>query len=414
MSRQIIRTALDEELSTLLPEPVDLWPIVASKWTIRQGAGDTSKNLSTRVHPHPQFRKLAWAILTLIFLVGVIFSVPQWRAVAAQKLSDFWQVLGLSGNATGQITFSETPPFTLFQPTQLPAGFTLKIVQGYSGSAPLGENGHTLTSEIVRQDGVDMPSSSIINEGVEAYQSDLPHALFVYQSGDGGYLLLYERAAQAGETLPSGLARIVNDRPAILQQEDDILLLTWIQNGAWLTLEATVDETSLLEVANNLEQTQTDDLASGGDEMIETAESALPLDLPFCNPADKPPNGPLLGALSGRQRLGDIWISFVKDERQPEGIAYSLHQPGIQEELFRQALAALQDPGLILEPLPYPTLGQYSSSTEEPCLQPDPNVKGYIVIEAWDNQVNVGYGGAGDRYVNRAIEVVERELELMP
>lgn len=409
MSKQLIRTALDEELAALLPEPVDLWPIVAAKWAIRQGpeTWETSNKSSARVPPRPRLRKLAWAILALIILAGVILAVPRWRAVAAQRLADFWQVLGLSGNADGRITFSETPPFTLFQPAQLPSGFTLTIVQGYSGRT-IGENGHTLTSEIVRQNGVDMPSSSAISEQVEAYQSDLPHALFVYQSGDSDYLLLYERAAQPGEKLPSGLARIVNDQPASLQREDDILLLTWIQNGAWLTLEGTIDEATLLEAAHSLEETQADDPASG--EMTETAASAAPIDLPFCNPTDEPPNGPLLGNLADQQRLGDIRISFMTDERQPEGIAYSLHQPGIHEELFRQALAALQDPDLTLQPLPYPSLGQYSSSTEEPCLRPDPNVQGYIVIEVWDDQVNVGYGGAGDQYVDQTIEALQREL----
>ncbi len=411
MTAQMIRTVLDEELAALLPDAVDLWPLVSSKWAGRRRhePDDKRKEPSPRLRPRPSMRRLAWAALAIIILAGVIFAVPRWRTAAADRLSDLWRVLTLSGDADGPAHFAEEPPFTIFQPARLPDGFVLRIAQGHSGGTPAGENGLSLTSEIVRQDGVDAPPSPAIDERVAVYQSDHPHALFVYQLDAETYLLLHERAAQPGETLPPGSARRVGDQPATLQQIDNALQLTWERSGTWLTLEGTVAEATLLEVARSLEETRPDDPA-GGNEVTGTAAGALPLDLPFCDPADEPPQGPLLGELAGQPHQGDIRLSFVGDERQPAGTAYSLNQPGSYDDLLRRAIAALQAPDLALEALPYPSLGQYASSTEEPCLRPDPGVRGYIVIEVWESQVNVGYGGAGDQYIDRAIEALEQEL----
>lgn len=404
MSAQIIRTVLDEEFAALLSGSVDLWPDIVFKWSVRQQKQARNETL-LQTHPRLWARIPAWIVLTVIILVGAVFATPQWRTAAANKLSHFWQTLGISGDSRGMVTFSEDPSFVVYQPAQLPDGFVLKIIQGYSGKTPDGGNGPILTTEIIRQDGIDMPPSSILNEWVKAYRSDLPHALFAYQSEAGEYVLLYERAAQPNEPLPPGLERIINGYPATLQQDEHTLVLTWVQNGTWLTLEGTADESTLMDVAKSLEQTGIGEQIIGGREVGRLGE-----DLPFCNPADEPPSGPLLGSLAGQQQLGSITITFLDSAFNSEGVSYSINRPDRREDLFHQVIAALKNPDLTLKSLPYPTLSQYVSSTEEPCLRPDPKMQGYIVIEIWGDQVNVGYGGKADQYLDRAIKALESEL----
>lgn len=409
MSTQIIHTVLNEELTTLLPNSIDLWPTVASKWTTRQQQvrHRTSRRDMAWIYSHRlvRMRALTWALLAVIVIIGTVFTIPQWRTVAAKALVDFWQVTGIAVDIEERTNFSETPPFNIYQPSQLPAGFVLKIAQGYSGTASESGSGHMLTSETVRQDNVDMPSSSAINERVEAYQSALPHALFVYQASAEKYMLLYERAAQLGEQLPPGSGRTINGNPATLEQNGNSLLLTWVQDGTWLSLEGTVNEITLLETAHNLQHQVSKEVASG-DEMAVRAVTGPP----FCNPTDEPPAGLLLGNLTGQQHQGDIYITFMDNEYQPERVAVGISQLELRKELIQRAITVLDNPNLAMELLPYPSFGQYVSSGEESCLSPDPEVQGYIVIEVWENQINVGYGGEADQYMDRAIKALERTL----
>lgn len=64
-----------------------------------------------------------------------------------------------------------------------------------------------------------------------------------------------------------------------------------------------------------------------------------------------------------------------------------------------------------MQPLPYKTIGMYINI--KGCAEPNPAVRGYFLIEVWDQQVNVGYGGNALALRDLAIQTLEREMEGM-
>jgi hypothetical protein len=80
-------------------------------------------------------------------------------------------------------------------------------------------------------------------------------------------------------------------------------------------------------------------------------------------------------------------------------------------EVLQDALAALRDSTLPMYKLPYSSISSFQKKDGEDCLRPNPQVQGYFVIEVWDHQVNVGYGGAGAEMKERAIKALEQQIE---
>ncbi|MFQ5855405.1 MAG: hypothetical protein ACE5LU_07170 [Anaerolineae bacterium] len=142
------------------------------------------------------------------------------------------------------------------------------------------------------------------------------------------------------------------------------------------------------------------------------------LKLPYCNPEDRVPPGPLVGEVKGQQLKG--WVKIQLWDHHPVGeyetLGYSIdpeNRPkNVREEVLEPALAALRDPTAPMRRLSYPSLG-FRLSDSGQCLEPDPNEQGYVVIEVWDNQVNIGYGGAGAVLKDRAIRGLEQHLQKM-
>ena len=134
----------------------------------------------------------------------------------------------------------------------------------------------------------------------------------------------------------------------------------------------------------------------------------------YCDPSTRPPlSQTLLGQVPGHRFIGSVWIHFAASDQLPASFSYGSDSAGGPASVLKPALAALQDktPAQPMRPLPYASLGLFSTQPGEQCLRPDPALRGYIVAEVWDRQVNLGYGGAGLQLRDQAARVVASELE---
>lgn len=364
-------------------------------------------------------RFAAGALATLAVLV-VLFAVPQWRSAAAQTIAELWHSMGfgMATDPAGVVTFRPAPPFDVYQLSELPQGFELRT-QVYQPAT----GGVVVEAEVVEGDGVDLPSATsassvqaLLARRVEVYKSNRPHIILVYQDEGDDYLLLFQRAVQSGEALPGGEPQKVAEWPAVMRQDGTVRTLTWVAGSTWLTLESTLPDRDLLQVANSLVKTQTaeeaepvgPEAASDGPDLSE---------YPFCNPEDEPavladrPDTTVEG-----QRFGSVRIYFSDSDVNSERVSYgiSVAEPDItpftNSELLQRAIEALKSPDLILEPRTLPDI--LMLSPEEECLRrvPPDQEEDYITIEIVDERATVGYGGDGNRYVERALQALEREL----
>ncbi len=120
----------------------------------------------------------------------------------------------------------------------------------------------------------------------------------------------------------------------------------------------------------------------------------------------------MLGEVSGQSRKGSVWIELMDRPIYPETVAYGTNVPD-PRGVLQDALHALRDSSLPMEKLPYSSLSSFQKKEGEDCMRPNPQVQGYIVIEVWDHQVNMGYGGAGAEMKERAIKALEQQIQEM-
>jgi hypothetical protein len=133
---------------------------------------------------------------------------------------------------------------------------------------------------------------------------------------------------------------------------------------------------------------------------------------PFCDPSTRPPSSQtLLGQVPGQRFIGSVWIHFAASDLTPAGFSYGSDRAGGPGPVLKPALAALQDPSHPMQRLPYASLGVFSTRPGEQCLIPDPALRGYVVAEVWDHQVNLGYGGAGWQLKDQAARIVAGEID---
>jgi hypothetical protein len=353
-----------------------------------------------------------WTTAVVMLLVALLFAFPGLRAAAAQAVAHIWESLrfGMSGAADGPVTFSPAPPFDVYQPDYLPQEFAL-TVQFYQPQTEPGAATSSLMQEVLENVESGASSSGLGPELIAAHQIDEPHIVLFYEAGDGRYALLLEREAHPGEGQPAGEALEVINQPAVLQRDGESLILFWIQEATWLTLEGPLTEDELLRVAESMVMTQT--AGERGEESLVEGAGASVEPPPFCNPDDRPPPGLLLGVVQDQQYWGSVWIHLLDRERFPESVGHGISLGSVTPAmLFERALEALQALGLNMTPLSYPSLGHFTTSDDDvPCWWPDPRLQGYIAIEIWDEQVNVGFGGDGAVLKGRAVQALEQELD---
>jgi hypothetical protein len=132
----------------------------------------------------------------------------------------------------------------------------------------------------------------------------------------------------------------------------------------------------------------------------------------YCDPNARPPvSQTLLGQVPGQRFIGSVWIHFAALELSPANFSYTSDGAAGPAPVLKPALAALEDASRPMQHLPYKSLGVFVTKPGEQCLVPDPALRGYIVIEVWDGQINLGYGGAGADLRDKAARVLAGEIE---
>jgi hypothetical protein len=230
MKTQLIREIVEEEASRLVPDEVNLWPVVSTRLAARERRWTIKRVVRRGV-----------IVALLVFIIALLTS-RQLQVVVAGVLA---QVVGARGGPGQPTIFTPTPPFVVRQPGHLPPGFrqarmvynpgfdpqtipTAMALAGNptpSGTAPAYE-AQTLFEEI--------------DKGANPSRAAL---LFIYRAEEGSELWLYERAA------------LLDDR-AGQRVDGQWQTLSWIEDGTWLALRGTIAHEELLRVAEGLVVTQ--------------------------------------------------------------------------------------------------------------------------------------------------------------
>ena len=104
-------------------------------------------------------------------------------------------------------------------------------------------------------------------------------------------------------------------------------------------------------------------------------------------------------------------IDFFEGEQGPyENWAYGASIADACTGVVEPALVALRDPSSVMWKLDYPAIMTSYYDAAQGCQRPA-HVQGYIVVEVWERQVNIGYGGEGAALKERAIRVLEEWLK---
>ena len=132
----------------------------------------------------------------------------------------------------------------------------------------------------------------------------------------------------------------------------------------------------------------------------------------YCDPSTRPPVSQiLLGQVQGQHFVGSVWIHFTALDLPPAGFSYTSDGAAGPAPVLKPALAALQDASRPMRRLPFTSLGAFVTRPGAQCLIPNPALVGYVVIEVWDGQVNLGNGGGGTDFRDQAARVVAGEIE---
>jgi hypothetical protein len=348
-----------------------------------------------------------------LLAIGSILAFPPARNVAAQavrEIEDF--VVGMAGGPRGPESYSPPPPFTVKLPGYLPKGFRY-----VGGEYRPGGNLVSVSEEVIQVPGEEIGDTQtepgIIDQSVipsVERDSSEPFIVARYHDRKGGYIEIFERRALAGEKQPSGEKSEIAGQPARLQKRNQELTLTWMDAGTWMELRGTLPEEEMLKVAEGLVIVQK---AGELDEGFRLgAYEQFPQDPDYCHPNDGPPiiGGLLLGEVPGQKNLGSVSIDFFDRDHFPETVGGGSNVPNIREEVYLPALKALQDHNLEMQRLPYKSINIFEG-TDQGCQTAPEDLQGYLVIEVWENQINVGYGGKGNQFIPRATEALKRVIE---
>jgi hypothetical protein len=132
----------------------------------------------------------------------------------------------------------------------------------------------------------------------------------------------------------------------------------------------------------------------------------------YCDPSTRPPvSQTLLGQMPRQRFIGSVWIHFAALDLPSASFSYTRDGPAGPSLVLKPALAALEDATHPMQRLPYASLGAFVTQPGAQCLVPDPALRGYIVVEVWERQVNLGYGGAGPELKDQAARIVAAEIE---
>jgi hypothetical protein len=342
----------------------------------------------------------------LILVVGLLFAFSSARGSAAQVFHDLERLLaGIYGDTQGPQRISSSPSFTVFLPSYLPKGFEYISTQYFQGDKNLPS---------VQEERIWPGTQAVlptISPDEEHYSDNQPFILIQYKGSDGQYINLFQRKTHPNEELSIGQTIIVNEKNVRMQKNGATFSLAWIDAGTWIELTGRITEQELLKVVEGLKIIQTPE---NGElippEFISTEEP------PYCDPSKiAPKNQPLMGEVEGQHEKGSVWIHLFESGKYPvtESISYGSNVMDARDEVLEPALKALLDPTIPMQRLPYWNIGMVTWSDRDKCLKPV-DIQGYIVIEVWDNLVNIGYGGDGAELKERAIQVLQMKIQGLP
>jgi hypothetical protein len=392
-----------------IPASIDLWPQIQVRIESEPSKG-----------AHRMRRTVVSLVaVVLLLILGSILVFPPVRIAAAQAIREIESfVVGMAGGPSGPESYSPPPPFTVKLPGYLPKGFRY-----VGGEFNPGGNlvSVSMSAEVVQLPVEEMEGTQTQHEVVDQSlipkverDRSLPFIVARYHDNDKFYIEIFERQALTDEELPSGDERIIASQPARLQKSELALILTWIDEGTWIELRSNLPEDEVLKVAEELviiqEAGETDEGLSQSPHIQINEEFTR--DNNYCRPNDGPPSvgGLLLGEVAGQKNFGSVWINFHDRDFFPETVAGGSNVPNMHEGVYLPALEALRNPDLEMRRLPYKSVNVFEG-TEQGCQTAPYDLQGYIVIEVWENQTNIGYGGEGHLYVQRAIKAIEKELE---
>ncbi|RPI83630.1 MAG: DUF4367 domain-containing protein [Chloroflexi bacterium] len=390
MNEGLFRKALIELEKQRIPASLDLWTRLEAEINARK-----QRNIRLR-----RARRIAFgSSLAVLVLAALLLTIsPGFRSAAAQAVREIGQFVGIAGNAKGPHTFTPPPPFPVKLPEYLPEGFRYDSVLYNPGENQSGDGYLPSIREVQI-----IPGEQAVGPAVQptvAREIETRPSIWIrYKKAASTFFELYQRQAEPEEALPGGEELRIRGNAARLTRQGDRLTITWIEEETWIELSGTLPESELIQVAEGLRTAQTPDLELLATQVDQVEEPH------YCDPSQIAPiHQPLLGTVRGQKKIGSVWIHMFAPGQYPvpESVAA---RPSVLEP----ALEALKNPEIPMLQLPYPNIGMFEHSEEDGCVKPI-EVQGYIVIEVWEGQVNLGYGGEGEALRDRAIEVLEREL----
>lgn len=352
------------------------------------------RQLAARRLVHQRRRFPHWvsvaAAATLVAIGLLAFSRPARLATAAalDTVQQFW--LQVTGGPMGLAGLYPSPPFTARQFTPIPPDFALVGNRYAPGVVTGGWRGETQML-----DPRTMKGDPVVQEALGRERGDAPHLVLAYRSSRGDYLFLYQRASVPDEPLPPGEPRQVGAALATLRADAGRQTLTWVEGDTWTELESSLDSATILALATTLAPIDAATAAriappppAWGDAVRSWGGPAL------CDPSAQP-SEPILGRVAGQRLRGTILLNVdhIGGREQVYPAATGFNDPD-RGAIIDAAASALADPAQTLRKLPYPSIGQFGYDEAADCYRPA-EVPGYLVIEVWEREVRIGYGGVG-------------------
>lgn len=232
--------------------------------------------------------------------LGVLVAILATMSIALASSPDLRQQLagmvGMASKGNRISTVQPPPPFTVFQPMELPAEMQL-VAQAYSpGSVGNGqpswsgvESGVARPSIVgasAQRAGSSGPDSQVLTTARRRAQDLLGTTkeatlVLVYASPDGRIVAVVEQSA-LGKTPSSGDPVTINRATGTVVTSDHETIVRWIVQNTFLQVYATMDRGAAIAFANDLQPTALTSAASTQAVAAQaTALRALPTRIPL-------------------------------------------------------------------------------------------------------------------------------------
>jgi hypothetical protein len=340
-----------------------------------------------------------WVGLGIAMMTLLSAFVPPIRSAVVQAADSVRALVGFSVQPGHAVSFTPDPPFALQQPEYVPAGFELTSQQYAPGTDP--QTGQALPVGAAQAGRINGEQVDPSTSPLPAFSApDAPHIMLEYVARDGHAFRIVERASQPDDRLPAGEARTINQQIAMFTSNYQLPTLTWIDQGTWIELQGTLPERELGKIAESFVTTQ-EPTPGNTNQVISADPSQQPTPVPS-------PLLPILGNVP--QQQFHVRIVFMVGDNGGSGPGWGLSayeadgQPLTIEEtqtLFRAAIIALRDTSVPMQQV------EYSDAY-------NPTITKYVVIEVWDQQINIGTTNDDESLREQAVECIEDFLKSIP